>query len=234
MFKILLIEDTKECQDLVVHALGDFCDIMIVSDLKSARSQIETRSFDMLIFDLNLPDGDGVSLLSLVETDVRYKYCFKLILSTRQSIEDKLVGFQVGADEYMTKPFDWRELRARVEAKIKRQYKNYGAPIVFGSLVIDVASHKVILNVKNGSESLNLTPTEYRILIGFVKRQGTILSRDELIDIAWGDSVHVTDRSVDLHVSSLRRKLSSMGKQIRTVYGVGYILDSATAARKVD
>lgn len=229
MYNLLLVEDVSDHQDLISVSLQDICRVTIASNLKMAFECINHQKFDLYIIDLHLPDGDGIQLLSRLESDPSYQNALKIIFTTKSALEDKILGFQLGVDEYMIKPINSRELRARVESKL-RKYKQLQKieKLRYGPLLINLESHSVTLD----KDRLNLTPIEYRLLVGIIKNVGKVLSRDRLIDLGWGANIHhLTDRAVDMHMSSLRKKLGKAGANIRTVYGVGYMLESYVEKR---
>jgi len=144
-----------------------------------------------------------------------------IMLTARAAETDRIVGLEVGADDYVTKPFSPRELVARVRAVLRRAAAppvDGGAVIRRGALLIDKGRHEVLYNGK----PLSLTATEFRILEFLASRPGHVLSRDQIINTALGSDAAVTDRTIDVHMTSLRRKLGDGGKQIETVRGFGY------------
>ena len=144
-----------------------------------------------------------------------------IILTAKDDEVDKVVGFELGADDYVTKPFSVRELILRIKAVLKRgerKQENLEVQRQFGELIIDVDSHEVFVN----NESVTLTALEFKLLRQLVDRRGRVQSRDQLLSDVWGYSADVTTRTVDTHIKRLREKLGSMGKYVQTIRGVGY------------
>jgi len=144
-----------------------------------------------------------------------------IILTAKDDEVDKVVGFELGADDYVTKPFSVRELILRVKAVLKRgnqKSANLEVQRQFGDLVIDVDSHEVFVD----NESITLTALEFKLLRQLVDRRGRVQSRDQLLSDVWGYSADVTTRTVDTHIKRLREKLGVMGKYVQTIRGVGY------------
>ena len=144
-----------------------------------------------------------------------------IILTAKDDEVDKVVGFELGADDYVTKPFSVRELILRIKAVLKRgeiKQENLEVQRQFGELLIDVDSHEVFVN----DQSITLTALEFKLLRQLVDRRGRVQSRDQLLSDVWGYSADVTTRTVDTHIKRLREKLGSMGKYVQTIRGVGY------------
>lgn len=225
--KILCVEDSPEYQLLVGQSLKNY-DVTYASTLKDATEQLATNKYDLILLDLSLPDGDGISLFSDIsaKTDGSSHFFPVIVLSAFDSISNKVAAFSLGAEDFISKPFDLVELRVRVDAKIKkisvlREKSNF---MKIGNLEIDSERHQVFVVSPAGKEALSLTNLEYRILQILGKKPDRIFSREMLLNMAWGDTRHVTDRSVDVYISYLRKKLKSSNVSIETVTGSGYRL----------
>ena len=185
----------------------------------------------LVVLDVMLPGMNGLDICRTLRRESTVPI---IMLTARVEEEDRLAGLNLGADDYVTKPFSPRELAARVRAVLRRAVRDDGgeqpAALCAGPLELDLRFRRAVLS---GSE-LPLTPTEFRLLAVLVRHPGRIFSRDEIIDRVMGDDFDGFDRTVDAHVSSLRRKLSAVpggsSKLIQTVYGSGYRLDPAAAA----
>ena len=168
-----------------------------------------------------LPDGSGLDLCRELKSDSEKNTIPIIILTAKDDEVDKVVGFELGADDYVTKPFSVRELILRVKAVLKRGNEksvNLEVQRQFGDLVIDVDSHEVFVD----NESITLTALEFKLLRQLVDRRGRVQSRDQLLSDVWGYSADVTTRTVDTHIKRLREKLGAMGKYVQTIRGVGY------------
>jgi two-component system phosphate regulon response regulator PhoB len=170
-----------------------------------------------------LPDGSGLDLCRELKSNPALKEIPIIILTAKDDEVDKVVGFELGADDYVTKPFSVRELILRVKAVLKRNQKT-ATPLEinrsFGSLVMDIESHEVFID----DEEITLTALEFKLLNQLVERRGRVQTRDQLLSDVWGYSSDVTTRTVDTHIKRLREKLGVMGKYIQTIRGVGYKL----------
>ncbi|MAD47953.1 MAG: DNA-binding response regulator [Gammaproteobacteria bacterium] len=168
-----------------------------------------------------LPDGSGLDLCRELKSDLTNESPLILILTAKDDEVDRVVGFELGADDYVTKPFSVRELILRVKAILKRGINKPNTVEVerkFGDLTIDVESHEVFVN----NENIILTALEFRLLNQLVDRRGRVQTRDQLLSDVWGYSSEVTTRTVDTHIKRLREKLGVMGKYVQTIRGVGY------------
>ena len=168
-----------------------------------------------------LPDGSGLDLCRELKQDKSLSSMPVIILTAKDDEVDKVVGFELGADDYVTKPFSVRELILRVKAVLKRGERksdNIEVQRQFGELKIDVDSHEVFIN----DEQVGLTALEFKLLRQLVDRRGRVQSRDQLLSDVWGYSSDVTTRTVDTHIKRLREKLGGMGKYVQTIRGVGY------------
>jgi DNA-binding response OmpR family regulator len=221
---IFILDDEADIVDLVIlhlnkngfKAKGFFRSTDL---LKSLEKTIP----DLLILDLMLPDMDGIELCKQLKNDGRYRKIPIIMLTAKQEETDKILGLELGADDYVTKPFSPKELVARVKAVLRRGKEVAESEIItVGNLLkIDLQKHEV-LDINN--KKIDLTPTEFKILHTLAKRRGWVLSREMLLKSIWGQDVFVIDRNIDVHIRHLREKLSKAGELIINVRGMGYKL----------
>ena len=221
--KILVIEDEPDIRTTLEYNLRkDGFDVIGVGSLGEARAAMNSSSFSMILLDLMLPDGSGLDLCREIKGNKELSSTPIIILTAKDDEVDKVVGFELGADDYVTKPFSVRELILRIKAVLKRGVAPKAELVEverqFGDLTIDVDSHEVFVN----SVQVTLTALEFRLLRQLVDRRGRVQSRDQLLSDVWGYSSDVTTRTVDTHIKRLREKLGTMGKYIQTIRGVGY------------
>ena len=220
--KILLIEDEPDIRKTLEYNLSrEGFDVVCASSLSEGKNYINTNQFSLILLDLMLPDGSGLDLCRELKTDSDKKLTPIIILTAKDDEVDKVVGFELGADDYVTKPFSVRELILRVKAVLKRgnaKSENLEVQRQFGDLIIDVDSHEVYVD----NEPVTLTALEFKLLRQLVDRRGRVQSRDQLLSDVWGYSADVTTRTVDTHIKRLREKLGAMGKYVQTIRGVGY------------
>jgi DNA-binding response OmpR family regulator len=221
--KILVVEDEEAIAEAVRARLAsEGYGVRVAHDGPQALTAVSSEKPDLVVLDLMLPGMDGLEVCKEIQ---RREWIPVLMLTARTEEADKVAGFAVGADDYLTKPFSLRELAARVRAIIRRmdriQRSAPQEPEIRFDLSIDPARRRVL---KEGEE-VTLTPLEFEILLALARTPGVVLSRDQLMDRVWGYRDYAGGRVVDSHVARIRRKLGDEAaepKYIRTVHGVGY------------
>ncbi len=219
---ILLVDDEANIVQLArMYLERDGYRVAAVGDGKAALQEVERLKPALMVLDLMLPELDGLEVcrrLRSQENDTPI-----LMLTARDEDVDKILGLELGADDYMTKPFNPRELVARVKAILRRGVradKPVKEPLHVGDLVIDPPSREVTVNGK----SIDLRAQEFDLLLVFAEHKGLVLTREQLLEQAWGYEYYGLSRTVDVHVGHLRRKLNDSQVRIETVTGVGYKL----------
>jgi len=221
--RVLIVDDEPDLLDLVAH---HFRAAGYVEDTATSGSEglhIASRNRpNVVILDLMLPDIQGTEVLRRIRADRDTAAIPVLLLTARGEEVDRVVGFELGADDYVVKPFSPRELVLRVGALLRRvgDPADVPAPPVLehSGIRLDAGRHAVAVD----GRGIDLTPLEFKLLTCFMERPGRVLSRNDLLESVWGDSVYVTDRTVDTHIKRLRSKLDT--DLIETVRGVGYRL----------
>jgi two-component system phosphate regulon response regulator PhoB/two-component system alkaline phosphatase synthesis response regulator PhoP len=192
-------------------------------DVGSFYNFIESQSPDLIILDLMLPDADGFEICKYLKKQDDFSSIPIIMLTAKSEETDKVLGLELGADDYVTKPFSPRELVARVKAVLRRhEQKDDGRKInVGGILVIDTEKYEVTVN----GEKVELTTTEFKILQLLCSKKSWVFTRNQILDYLWGDEKYVLDRTIDVHVRNLREKLGDADKFIKSVRGIGYKLE---------
>ena len=220
--KILVIEDEPDIRRNLEYNLSrESFLVSAAASISEANTLLASTDYNLILLDLMLPDGSGLDLCKSIKSNSDTESIPIIILTAKDDEVDKVVGFELGADDYVTKPFSVRELILRVKAVLKRGSKKKEIVEVvrqFGDLKIDVDSHEVHVD----DAKINLTALEFRLLRQLVDTRGRVQSRDQLLSEVWGYSAEVTTRTVDTHVKRLREKLGPMGKYVQTIRGVGY------------
>lgn len=222
--RILLVEDEESVQQLLAYPLRrDGYEVVAATDGRQALERFAERSFDLVVLDLMLPRIDGLEVCRRIRTrsDVPI-----IILTAKDDEQDKVAGLELGADDYITKPFSMREFRSRVRAALRRaemlaRRKHSRETIVAGALTIDLDRRHVTLQ----GESVELTFVEFEILSALAEEPGRVLAREALLERVWGDSAYRDPRTIDVHIRHLREKIEVDSKQpnyLFTVRGAGY------------
>jgi DNA-binding response OmpR family regulator len=214
---VLLVEDDHELRSLVLRGLREAgFRAEGVAQASELLGRLPEHQPDVLMIDVGLPDADGRDLCQALRA--RGFTAPIMFLTARDAVPDRLAGFAAGGDDYLTKPFNFAELIARLRALVRRGGLEHVAEV--GALRLDPARH----DMSCGGESVELTPTEFRILASLVARPGEAIRRRELIHAAWPDGAVVHDNTLDVYMASIRRKLASLAGApgIKTIHGVGY------------
>ncbi len=218
--RILIIEDDRDIVDLLTFNLqAEGYETLEALDGRAGLAMAVRLQPDLVILDIMLPEMDGFEVCRELKTEKQSINIPIIMLSARSQETDKVVGLELGADDYVTKPFSPRELIARVRAILRRSRPTEHTPrMCHGLLTLDSMKHKVTVE----SQKINLTTTEFKLLECMASKPGQVLSRDRILDIISGDDTIVCDRTVDAHVKSLRRKLGPCKDYVETVRGIGY------------
>jgi two-component system alkaline phosphatase synthesis response regulator PhoP len=218
--EILVVEDEQSIQTIVRTYLesAGFA-VTVVDNGPEALTQAQLLQPDLVVLDLNLPGMDGMEVAARLREE---SSVYILMLSARGEEADRVAGLRIGADDFLTKPFSPRELVARVEAVLRRRRETAVSPTIFTfrHLSISPDSHEAIA----AGQVLDLTATEFQVLLELAKNAGRVLTRDQLLSLVWGSDYFGNDRVVDVYVGQVRRKLQDATGQllIETVRGIGY------------
>lgn len=222
MKNILLVEDSKEIHQLVNQATAGLANMQWASTIKEAQEAIKSSKFDLILLDIELPDGSGVDLCHQIQASSPQQLVF--FLTSHDDLSEKVLGFAAGGDDYITKPFNPLELRARIEANFRKidLLSDTSNLLRWPEMEIDKMSQSVKVLNQGQWADIELTALEFKLLMYFAQRPNQVLSRDTILDSIWGESVHVYSRSVDTHVSKLRKKMLDQSDLIQSVHGAGY------------
>lgn len=227
MKEVLIVEDNSEVSILIGSILSDY-ELTFASNIDQAKKALSKKYFDLLLLDIGLPDGDGLQFLTQLKATKEEgikEHPSIIILSGKQEVSNKVLAFALGAEDFITKPFDIVEFRARVDSKIKKVDREKGRleTLKVGDIHIHVAKQKVtLMNPLHTHENISLTSIEFRILVVLGRHPENIFTREQLLNEVWGMNVHIADRTVDTHIGNLRKKLAHSNVRIDTVIGSGY------------
>jgi len=220
--KILAVEDDKNISRLIVYNLekaGFNCTAAMSGE--EALAAVDKEEFDLIILDLMLPKIDGLEVCRILKQDKESQKIPVVMLTAKGEEVDRVVGLELGADDYIVKPFSPRELVLRIKAVLRRgEVKKEETPGVLTAegISVDIERHKVVAQKKE----VELTAMEFRLLVTLMERRGRVQSRDRLLEDVWGITSDIDTRTVDTHIKRLRSKLGRSGKFIRTLRNVGY------------
>ena len=219
---ILIVEDESSILELIslnLHQAG-FNPIRAIS-AEYANNLVKETIPDLIVLDWMLPGMDGIEFAKRLRANSETKNIPIIMLTAKSNEDNKIRGLDVGADDYLTKPFSPKELVARIKALLRRRSPELiNEPITIDGLVLDPSSHKIQANNKN----INIGPTEFKLLHFFMKNTDRVYSRNQILDKVWGNNSVIDDRTVDVHIKRLRKSLNHSGydKLIQTVHGTGY------------
>lgn len=220
--RILVVEDEAPIREILTFVLEQHgYEILEAGDFASAQDYLKDPLPNMILLDWMLPGGSGIQLAKQVKSNEYTKAIPIIMLTARSEEEDKIRGLEVGADDYITKPFSPKELIARVRAVFRRvNPTSLDEPLEVGGLRLNPVDYRVT----SDGQALDMGPTEFRLLHFFMTHQERVYSREQLLDNVWGPTVYIDDRTVDVHIRRLRKAIGLHGydRYVQTVRGAGY------------
>lgn len=219
VMKIMIVEDEQGIRDILISILKDEgFDVVALEDGMRVLEELKTHRPSILLLDQILPGKSGVEVVKELRATQEFRWLPIIMVTGLSGEDDKVAALELGADDYVTKPFYPKELAARIKSLARRTESDKQAKAVaYRDLQIDFNAHRVVLE----GQELALTLTEFKILSELLKKSGQVLTREKLREYALGN-LNVTDRTIDVHMASLRKKLNNYGDYIETVRGVGY------------
>ena len=217
---ILMIEDDVEIYNLVKGFAKDL-EINYASSLSEASRWLSANTPELVLLDIELPDGNGVDFLMKNRQLFEKSQTGVIMLTSHGEIGTKLESFELGVLDYVQKPFIPMELIARIRANL-RKIKPERKDIVKKDIVVKIHSNQVFVGPEGSQSPVELSPLEYKLLLLFMENEGRVYTREQLMDLVWGNDFEVTDRNVDQHISKLRKKINSQYYHVKTVHGTGY------------
>jgi two-component system, OmpR family, phosphate regulon response regulator PhoB len=219
---ILIVEDEAAIRGMLTIVLeqAGFTPL-VAGEVDSAQKILADNCPDLILLDWMLPGISGVEWARRLKKDPSFRELPIILLTARGEEEDKVRGLEIGADDYLTKPFSPKELVARIRAVLRRTGKLHGVlQITLGGLILDTEQHRLTI----GDKQLDVSPTEFRLMQFFMTHPDKVFSRTQLLDQVWGRSVYIEERTVDVHIRRLRKILGDYGKEdlVQTVRGFGY------------
>lgn len=222
--RILVVEDALEYHKLIQVSLGYKYQIDYAATIQEARQFIANNVYQLILLDVMLPDGTGFELCSEIRAEAKNQDVPIIFLTAKNSTSDKVLGFSIGADDYVIKPFDTAELMARVDLRILKSLKkkHFEENFKKGPLRFDLSGLRLYIDDLQNEKKVEVTPIEFKILLKLAQNTNRVFSRQQILDSVWGVNVFIDDRSIDKHISSIRKKIEPHQKFIKTVSGIGY------------
>ena len=221
-FTILIVEDEDAIREMLMMVLAQAGFLPIsAADAEDAQKALDENLPDLVLLDWMLPGISGVEWARRLKKETIYREIPIILLTARGEEEDKVRGLEIGADDYITKPFSPKELVARIRAVLRRSGKIHGqVQISVGDLMLDTEQHRLSI----GDKQLEVSPTEFRLMQFFMTHPDKVFSRTQLLDQVWGRSVYIEERTIDVHIRRLRKILEEHGRDdlVQTVRGFGY------------
>ncbi|MBS1985103.1 MAG: response regulator transcription factor [Bdellovibrionales bacterium] len=227
MNQILIVEDDEELRGIMRQALeGPNVKICEAANLVEARKGMMKDNYNLVVVDIGLPDGDGLQFFAQEKKAGKWPSSGIVFVTGRDEMKDKVLAFSLGAEDYLVKPVDMRELQARINARLRKAIvarETPGEILQRGDLKIDVMSQRATMRGADGIDrELPLTFSEFKLLNFLLRNEGTVMSREQLLTNIWGNDANIVDRTVDKHISSLRQKLHPKSHYIETIARAGY------------
>jgi two-component system phosphate regulon response regulator PhoB len=221
-FTILVVEDEDAIRGMLIMILEQAGFLALAAtDAEDAQKHLDESSPDLILLDWMLPGISGVEWARRLKKEPIYREIPIILLTARGEEEDKVRGLEIGADDYVTKPFSPKELVARIRTVLRRSGKIQGqAQIIIGDLTLDTEQHRLSI----GDRQLEVSPTEFRLMHFFMTHPDKVYTRTQLLDQVWGRTVYIEERTIDVHIRRLRKILEEYGREdlVKTVRGFGY------------
>ncbi len=224
--RILVIDDAEDHQLVVRKVLERTCQVVAAYTLAEADLQLAKNSFDLILLDVQLPDGDGFSYFAKLRSQEHTLEIPVVFVTSKGETPNEAMGFSLGAEDYVVKPVEPLRLKARVEARLRslRERLMKETQLCKGNLKLSLGSQQATLVHEGREQHLDLTPVEFKLLFHLLRFEDNVFTREQLLTAVWRDASEVFDRTVDMHVSKLRKKIATSDFQIKAVHGTGYRL----------
>ncbi|MCL2484476.1 MAG: response regulator transcription factor [Endomicrobia bacterium] len=221
---IYAVDDEEDILELVeVNLKKNFFKVKTFTSSAPFLKALEKQKPDLAILDIMMPHPDGIEVAKIMKNNAKFANIPVIFLSARSDESDKITGLEVGADDYLSKPFSVKELIARIKVVLRRTNPPAVSADVKDTQEIIIDKEK--FTVVSGGKKIDLTVTEFKILELLLSKPGSVFSRDKILDYLWGDDKLVIDRTIDVHIKNLREKLGKNGKSIKNIRGVGYKIE---------
>jgi DNA-binding response OmpR family regulator len=222
--RILVVDDAADHQLLVRKSLEKIGRIVPAHSLEDADRELSKNSFSLILLDVVLPDGDGFTYFAKLKTQEHTTDIPVIFVTAKSEIPNEAMGFSLGAEDFITKPVDPLRLRSRIEARLKllAGRRQSEMTICKGDLKLSISLQRLAILREGRELPVNLTPIEFKLLFFLLRHEDHVLSREQLLTAIWDNAAEVFDRTIDMHISKLRKKIALSVFQIKAVHGMGY------------
>lgn len=223
---VLIVDDEADNRELIEHILSSKFNVIMAADGEEGVRIARASQPDLILLDITMPKMDGIAVCETLRNNEATRHIPIIMLTAATDLDAKVKSFMTGADDFLSKPFKPQELMARVVSKVRRIEERQGKDesLACGNLVLNMRKLEASIN----GNPLTLSVLEFNLLKCFVQNKDRVMSRDRILEAVWRDSI-VSDRTVDTHIVSLRKKLTGFDHEISTVYGAGYVLKKASS-----
>jgi two-component system phosphate regulon response regulator PhoB len=224
--RILVVDDAADHQLLVRKSLEKICRIVPALSLEEADRELGKNTFSLILLDVTMPDGDGFSYFAKLKTQEHTAEIPVIFVTGKSETPNEAMGFSLGAEDYITKPVDPLRLRSRIEARLKllSGRRQSEMTICRGDLKLSISLQRLAILHEGREVPIGLTPIEFKLLFYLLRHEDHVLSREQLLTAIWDNAAEVFDRTIDMHISKLRKKITLSEFQIKAVHGMGYRL----------
>lgn len=224
--RVLIVDDDDNQQQVMRKVMDPVCRVVPALTIAAAEAELAKNSFALILLDVTLPDGDGFSFFAKLKTNEATAAIPVIFVTSRSDLANELMGFSLGAEDYIVKPIDPPRLKGRIEARLKqiKERQKQDMTLVKGNVKLSVSLQRAVI-VHEGKEIMvNLTPVEFKLLFHLLRYEDHVFTREQLLTAIWDNAAEVFDRTVDMHVSKLRKKIALSDYEIKAVHGMGYRL----------
>jgi DNA-binding response OmpR family regulator len=224
--RILVVDDAEDHQQVVRKVLDRLCRVVPAFTLAEAERELAKNPFDLILLDVTLPDGDGFSFFAKLRTQEHTSGIPVIFVTSKTDTPNEAMGFSLGAEDYVVKPVDPARLRARIEARLRmiQSRQERELQLCKGDIKLSVSLQRAAIIQEGREVPISLTPVEFKLLFHLLRYDDKIFTREQLLTAIWDDASEVFERTVDMHVSKLRKKIAPSFYEIKAVHGMGYRL----------
>ncbi len=228
--RILVIDDDDVHQCVLRKVLDPVCRVVPALTIAEAQAELAKNSFDLILLDVTLPDGDGFSFFAKLKTEESTSAIPVIFITSRAEQASEMMGFSLGAEDYIVKPIDPPRIKSRIEARLRQIQgrKDNEMTLCKGNVKLIVSLQRAVILHDGKEVAVDLRPVEFKLFFHLLRHEDRVFTREQLLTAVWDNAAEVFDRTVDMHISKLRKKIALSNYEIRAVHGMGYRLSRGT------